>query len=261
MNLTPDFEPRIHGLDLSLFGAIDSQSDDGDKRSWLALQRMVRRWNESYVFLEIGSFLGGSIQPHLLDSRCRKIISIDKRPAEQPDLRGQWFQYENNSTARMLANLRALAPAEVSKIVCFDSDARDIDPTHLPERPDLCFIDGEHTESAVVSDFEFCARVCSPRAILYFHDDWVIYPALSQILRTLRRQGRRFRAFKLHGSTFAIALGESAIPEDELIRKIAVDGRRFILRMRAYRLLKHSIPAPLLPIVRRLRRLLVGKVG
>lgn len=259
MSQSPEFEPRIDGLDLSLFAAIDTQSDDGDKRSWLALQRMVRRRNESYVFLEIGSFLGGSLQPHLLDPRCRRIISIDKRPAEQPDLRGQWFQYEDNSTERMLANLRALGPAQVSKIVCFDSDARDIDPAHLPERPDLCFIDGEHTESAVLSDFDFCARVCAPRAILCFHDDWVIYPALAQILRTLRSQGRRFRALKLHGSTFAIALGESALPEDELIRKIAVDGRRFILRMRARRLVLRSIPAPLLRIARRLRKLLGGR--
>ncbi len=36
-----DFESRIGALDLSLFAAIDSQSDDGDRRSWLALQRLA----------------------------------------------------------------------------------------------------------------------------------------------------------------------------------------------------------------------------
>jgi hypothetical protein len=259
MNLPVDFEPRIDGLDLSLFAAIDSQSDDGDRRSWLALQRIVRRSNGSYTYLEIGSYLGGSIQPHLLDPRCRRIISIDNRPLDEPpDDRGQRFRYEDNSTARMLSNLRAVDPDQVSKIVSFDSDARDIDPARLLDRPDLCFIDGEHTKRAVVSDFDFCARVCSPRAIIYFHDDWVIYPALARIIRTLGKQRRRFTVFKLLGSTFAIGLGESAMPEDDFIHKVAVNGRLFILRQRVLRLLKRIVPASLLPMIRRLRRLFNG---
>ncbi len=257
-DLVPDFELRIGGLDLSLFTAIHSQSDDGDKISWLALQRAVRRGNKEYTYLEIGSHLGGSIQPHLLDPRCRRILSIDKRSLEQPDGRGQQFRYEDNSTARMLSNLRAIDPDQVSKIVCFDSDARHVDLTRLSDRPDLCFIDGEHTKSGVVSDFDFCARVCSSRAIIYFHDDWVIYPALAQIIRTLRTQGRRFTAFKLHGSTFAIALGESSLPKDDYIRKIMVTGRRFILHMQVRQLIKRLAPTPLPPIARRLRRLFSG---
>ncbi len=255
MSRPVDFEARIAGLDLSLFAAIESQSDDGDKLSWLALQRAARRETGDYIYLEIGSHLGGSIQPYLLDPRCRKILSIDKRPSEQPDDRGQSFRYEDNSTARMLANLRALDPAQVAKVVCFDSDARHIDLARFPERPDLCFIDGEHTKSEVISDFDFCVRVCSPRATLYFHDDWVIYPALAYILRTLAKQGRPFTALKLQGSTFAISLGESSIPADELVGKVALDGRRFLRRMRARRLLKAVVPSALTPIARRLRKL------
>jgi Methyltransferase domain len=255
MSQSLDFEPRIAGLDLSLFAAIESQSDDGDKLSWLALQRAARR-NGSYSYLEIGSHLGGSIQPHLLDPRCRKILSIDKRPSEQPDDRGQRFRYEDNSTARMLANLRPLDPDQISKIVCFDSDAQEVDVSLLSARPDLCFIDGEHTESHVLSDFDFCARVCSPRAILYFHDDWVIYPALARILRMLGKQGKAFKAVKLQGSTFAIALGQSPIPEDDFLKKVAMDGRRFIFQMRVRRLLKSAVPSFLLPLTRRVRRLL-----
>jgi hypothetical protein len=258
MNPSLDFERRIEGLDLSLFAAIDSQSDDGDKRSWLALQRTARRSNESYTYLEIGSFRGGSLQPYVLDPRCRKIFSIDLRPAEQPDDRGQQFHYENNSTDRMLANLRAVDPDQVSKIVCFDSDAREIDPARLTDRPDLCFIDGEHTKRAVLSDFNFCLGVCAPRAIIAFHDDWVIYPALARILGNLRAQGKPFQAFKLQGSTFAIALGASVTPEDEFIREAAVDGRRFIRRMRARRIIQRLIPSFLRPIARRARGLLGG---
>jgi len=257
MNSSKDFEHRLRELDLSLFATIDSQSDDGDRRSWLTLQRVVRRLKNSYTYLEIGSHLGGSIQPHLLDPRCQRIYSIDKRPVEPPDDRHQRFRYDGNSTERMLSNLRALDPNQVAKVFCFDSDARGVDLTQISDPPDLCFIDGEHTKGAVLSDFDFCVRVCSSQAIICFHDDWIIYPALAEIIRGLRKRGTRFAAFKLHGSTFAIALGSSSIPEDDLIQEIAVNGRLFILRMRVRRLLKQVLPAPLLPIARRLRRLLV----
>lgn len=254
--MTPpaDFEHRVRALDPSLFAAIDSQSNDGDKRSWLALQRTVRSSSESYTYLEIGSHLGGSIQPHLLDPRCRRIYSIDNRPVVPPDDRGQEFRYEGNSTARMLSNLRALDPDQVSKVVCFESDARDVDVSRLSDRPDLFFIDGEHTRSAVLSDFDFCFRVSSPKAIICFHDDWIIYPALARILRNLRQQGTRFIAFKLQGSTFAIALGSAAIPEDDFLRKTAMDGRLFILHMQVRHLLKRYLPEPVQQIIRRLRR-------
>lgn len=126
-----DIAARIESLDVSLFEAVSSQSDAGDRRAWLAVQRSVRRKLE-YVYLEIGSHLGGSIQQHLVDPRCREIISIDKRPLSQPDDRGQFFAYEGNSTARMLDNLRGVSAAQVEKIRCFDADARDIDPSTIP---------------------------------------------------------------------------------------------------------------------------------
>jgi methyltransferase family protein len=249
-----DFDSRIEGLDLSLFAAIDSQSDDGDRRSWLALQRAVRGWNESYAYLEIGSYRGGSLQPYLLDPRCRKILSIDNRPLEPPDDRGEDIRYEDNSTAGMLANLRALDPEQVAKVACFESDAREIDPAGLPDRPDLCFIDGEHTQSAVLSDFDFCLRACSPRAVLYFHDDWLIFPALAEILRRLEVRGLPFTAFKLRGTTFAIALGTRTVPEDDFLRQVAVSGRRFLLGLRWRRFLKRVLPAPVQSLARRLVR-------
>ncbi|MFL6258767.1 MAG: class I SAM-dependent methyltransferase [Thermoanaerobaculia bacterium] len=255
MSPSPDFERRLRELDPSLFAAIDSQSNDGDRRSWLALQRLARGRDGSYVYLEIGSHLGGSIQPHLLDPCCRRIYSIDNRPVVPPDDRGQEFRYDGNSTERMLSNLRALDADQVSKIVCFESDARDVDPSRLPDRPDLCFIDGEHTRGAVLSDFELCFRVCSPRAVLCFHDDWIIYPALAGILRTLRERGTPFTAIKLQGSTFAILLGASAVPEEDFLRKAAMDGRLFILHMRVRHFLKRYLPAPVQQAVRRLRRL------
>src|SRR4051794_16482548 len=96
------FEGRLERLDLSLFEAIPSESYPGDRRSWLALQHAVRRAPAGYTYLEIGSHLGGSLQQHLVDPRCRRIFSIDKRPLVQPDDRGVVWHYDGNSTARML---------------------------------------------------------------------------------------------------------------------------------------------------------------
>ena len=61
-----DFEQSINNLDLRLFEKINSQSDDNDKQSLLACQLATRQLTDSYNYLEIGSYLGGSIQPHLL---------------------------------------------------------------------------------------------------------------------------------------------------------------------------------------------------
>ena len=56
----------------------------------------------------------------------------------------------------MLDNLRRIAPDRLDKLVCFNSDAKDVERDKLPTAADFCFIDGEHTRAAVVSDFEFC---------------------------------------------------------------------------------------------------------
>src|SRR5205085_5360127 len=135
-------EQQIESLDLRLFDHVESQSSPGDRRAWLGVQRAMRR-EGPYVYLEIGSHLGGSIQQHLVDPRCVAIVSIDKRPPVQPDDRGADVAYESNSTARMLENLRRVAPQALSKLTTFDADARDIDPDRLPARANFCFIDGE----------------------------------------------------------------------------------------------------------------------
>ena len=63
------FIDRVETLDLSLFGRILSQTTDDDRRSLLAVQRAVAKAHRTYTYLEIGSHMGGSIQPHLVDAR------------------------------------------------------------------------------------------------------------------------------------------------------------------------------------------------
>ena len=261
MNSDTNFEHRIGVLDAKLFNAIETQSSPWERISWLALQRAIRRAKDGYVYLEIGSHLGGSMQPHLLDPKCRKIFSVDKRPFEQPDERGLTLLYEGNSTERMLQHLRSVDPDQISKITCFDSDAKEIDPALIDQPPDMCFIDGEHTNAAVLSDFRFCLEVSAPNAGILFHDDWIIYQALVEIERSLRRRKVLFVPLKLPGSNYAIALRDCPVCHDDIVNGLATDGDRW-LRTEPFRAFaKRNVPKRLWPAVRPIGRRLLGKRG
>jgi hypothetical protein len=249
-----EIERRIERLDLGLFDAIFTQSLDGDRMSWLALQRAVRTAKGFYVYLEIGSYLGGSLQPHFVDPRCRLIYSIDKRTPAAPDDRGEDFRYEGNTTAEMLRNLRRIDEHATAKVVPFDTDAQDIDRSRIDQPPNLCFIDGEHTTDAVLSDFEFCRAVAARDAVLYFHDDNIIRPAIDEVVRRLGDAGIAFLPLKLGGVTFAIALGEPPLLGDDFLPDLERHARRLGRRDR----LKQIIPPPLRRTARWLARGLRG---
>lgn len=51
----------IENIDISVFNCISSQTGPGDRRSILRLQKMVRSKGD-YAYLEIGSFMGGTLQ-------------------------------------------------------------------------------------------------------------------------------------------------------------------------------------------------------
>ena len=248
-------DQRIASLDVSLFAAIESQSNAGDRSSWLAIQRAKRQSAESYVYLEIGSYLGGSIQPHLMDPRCRRIYSIDRRPETQPDDRGQLFSYAGCTTEQMVARLRTVDVEHIDKIVCFDGSVTDLDARDIKEAPDICLIDGEHTREAVLADWAFCRDVCAADAVVCFHDAHVIWPAIERIVRELEGRGTAHRAAKLGGATFAIALGASGVSIDTFADR-ARDGHEFIRMMKAKRRreqLGRAVPAFVRPTLRFLR--------
>ncbi len=202
-----EFEKMISGLDIRIFDRIPSQTTASDKRSLLFLQRTVRDVNSSYVYLEIGSHLGGSIQPYLPDRKCIKIYSIDKRPPSQPDERSDSeMAYPGNTTERMLRNLKNVAD-DVSKLTCLDGDVASINTAQIEHTADICLIDGEHTNSAVVKDFRFCKSVLSDDGIIIFHDANVVSGGLKEIIRDLRGSGERFRAYYFSTSIFALVFG------------------------------------------------------
>ncbi len=202
-----EFEQAVTSLDLKLFEKINSQSTEHDKQSFLAIQLAVRNLRPAYNYLEIGSYLGGSIQPHLLDERCARIYSLDKRPLAQPDARGFDYRYLNNSTERMIEQLRDVAPDSMDKITTIDGDSRSVDVAQVKEKIDLCFIDGEHTDEAVLADFKFCLDALQPNGCIAFHDAQITYNGLANCIEHLKKTGVTFYAYALPSVVFVVEIG------------------------------------------------------
>lgn len=195
---------RIAGLDVSLFDHVaDAQTKPGDRRALLALHDGVAR-RGAFTYLEIGSYMGGSLQVAVADPRCEKIVSIDPRPPRPPDIRGGSHEYPDNTTARMLELLSAVPRADLRKIEPIEASSENIDPDRLT-RPDLCFVDGEHTDRAVLRDAMFCRQVLRGRGIIAFHDAWLVQRG---ILSFLRRAGRPRRSYALGFDMFVVELGD-----------------------------------------------------
>lgn len=231
-----NFEQQIKDLDLKLFEKIKSQSDDEDKQSLLACQLATRELHPNYNYLEIGSYLGGSIQPHLLDDKCAKIYSIDKRPLIQPDERGVNYVYRNNSTARMLNLLEEVSPEKIEKITTIDGDTRSLNPAQIPDKMHLCFIDGEHTDEAVVSDFKFCLSLLNEKGVILFHDAEITYNGIAECINYLKENSIKFRAYNLPMVVFAIEINDFPIHRNPAImeRLINNPGYLFSLQFNDY---------------------------
>ena len=184
------------------------------------------------------------------------MISIDKRPLFQADERDEILQYTEASTERMMEFLRRVDPVTVSKVVTFETDASLIDPTNIPEPPKFCFIDGEHTHAAVISDFEFCLKVCDRDAAICFHDARIIHTGLVDILHSLKARNIHFVARRLSGDSFGVFLRNCPAGADKFILENSSDPKPFFRKMRlraaakslvpksAHSLFKRLLPAP-----------------
>jgi hypothetical protein len=219
-----NFEPLINKLDLKLFEKVESLLTNNDKQSLLACQKGVRELLPEYTYLEIGSYMGGSLQPHVQDEHCRKIYSIDKRPPIAPDVSGFDRKYKGNSTEAMLENLRQVSVEGAEKIVCIDGDVSEIDPAKIAEKPQLCFIDGEHTDEAAMRDFNFCFKVMADNGAIMFHDSAIIYNSLWQIIDIVKQKGLQFRAYNIADFVFVLELGDFPLHQSESIREMLLNN-------------------------------------
>lgn len=250
-------------MDISIFDPVPTQLFPADRRSILAVQSAVAEHFGEYSYLEIGSYLGGSLQPHLIDERCSAIFSIDPRPRAQPDERGLKFEYPDNTTERMINALRPTYSDHLGKLRTFDSDASEVDPASFTPPPTLCFVDGEHTDRAVYRDFQVCLRASRHRGAILFDDAHIVYRGIAECIRSLREQNISHRAYFLPRKIGVIELGDAGLHRSPLIAELLATQDAYLYlgetldpyRRRLLRLLE-------LPGVRQLRgwraRLLSG---
>ena len=232
-----DHASVIQRSDPSIF-SVESQTSLNDRRTLLDLQNIMRMSRESYVYLEIGSHLGGTLIPHLCDPKCRSVLSVDPRPSFQPDERGTDYAYENNSTARMISILQGRVPrGSMLKLRTFDIDATALSHALIGQGVDFAFIDEEHTNRASFRDFLSVLPLLGPHAMVAFHDSNLIFDALTNIETTLRFLGRDFSASYLHDHIYAIGFGDMRYAMEPLQRfaldteAYVADARRHLQRM------------------------------
>jgi len=197
----------IEALDTTVFAI--QPGDYADRTSFLRVQRLIRRLEPAYQYLEIGSDVGASLLPHLLDPNCSGAVSIDPRPELQPDERGTDFHYTGNSTARMLAELGKHTDAiELRKLSTVEANASAIGSTLSGVRPHLVLIDGEHTNVAAFSDFLASLSFIAANAIITLHDANLIGDTLQIIERLLVDRQIDFKIVILPSCVAVVGFGE-----------------------------------------------------
>jgi len=161
----------------------------------------IARASGSYSYLEIGSFLGGSLTPFLLDNACAMVLSIDDRGRVQPDERGIRFDYTGITTQSMLDRLSGSGVAS-EKLKTFDGTIDRLPDVHASAF-DLAFIDGEHTDEACFRDLLWTLPMMKPDSIIVFHDCSLIYKSLKLIMMYLDKSNIAYSFFKRANSEMA----------------------------------------------------------
>ena len=208
---------RIEALDVDLFSFVPIQARASDARALLAIHAAVAAANPSFAYLEIGSYRGGSLQVLIRDPRCSCLMSIDPRTAETPDETRGDFTYQENTTARMLELLAQVPEADMRKLATLETTTEAMRPDALPRRPDCCFIDGEHSDAAVLTDARFCAEALRGAGVIAFHDWGIVRSAIRAFIKERRRDISFALAINRPGNpkaghgVFALELGDNGI--------------------------------------------------
>lgn len=192
--------------DVSYLFPIPSQTSTND-RVWLTQLFEHVRSQGTYRYMEIGSFMGGTLTPALLDESCTAVLSIDSRPNAIADSRNIMLDY-NRTTADMLELLKTKDSLDLAKLATFDGCASQCD--FRGQHYELAFIDAEHTDEAVFRDFLAIYDHLSRQAVCAFHDTNQVTAGLENVLAFLGYQRREFWFGVLRGSlTSAIFLDVS----------------------------------------------------
>lgn len=191
------YAEEIARLDFEALFPVRTQTTGADRAFLLGMCELMGATRPAYNYLEIGSFLGGSLVPFLRDPRCKEIVSVDDRGRKQPDERGATYDYTAISAQTMLDQLHAHG-LDTTKLETFDGSV-----DALPARDskfDLAFVDGEHTDEACFRDFLWLLPHMKADAVVILHDSTLIHRALKMILLYLRKDGRAHTVHKMPGS-------------------------------------------------------------
>lgn len=220
------FEDRINSCDISIF-QVESQSTDKDKASFLQIQKFIRQSYGNFCYLEVGSHLGGSLLPYLLDDRCSSIISVDPRPHTFQDERGI-LMYNDNSTQRMIDTL-TLAGGQVSlaKLKTIESDISSVQQGQIGSNLRVSLIDAEHTNEAIFRDFVAVYKMAAEDSLIALHDAALLIDGCRNIETFLKYLNVHHKAFYLPDQVFLVAFGSLTERAAEIFDPIAFDSENF----------------------------------
>lgn len=164
-----------------------------------------------YRYFEIGSYLGKSLQPHVMDDDCFSALSIDLRPGRTPDEQGALDQYQHVTTRHMLDGRRQYASdSQMQKLSTRETTSASLCSDPPADRFDLAFIDGEHTIAAAFADFLSVLTVMHAQCIVVFDDTHIIYPAVQNALSYLESSGTEHAVAFGGGHITPIFIGSDA---------------------------------------------------
>lgn len=228
-------DDRILRGDISIFSIATAMSPH-DRAAFLDIQNIVGSLYPGYSYLEVGSDRGGSLIAPLIDSRCGAAISIDLRPASQPDERGKAYDYPVNGTALMLEALAVSGVPEqaFARLRTFDADIGQLPLWRVGTRARFAFIDAEHTNQAVFRDWLNVCRFLERDAVVAFHDANLVFDALENIQAILRHQAARFVGYYLPDVMFVLGLGAMGPEVRRVFAARALDPGAFIARSRDF---------------------------
>lgn len=194
---------------------INSQTSNNDKLFFLKTIDFLKSKINEYKYIEIGSFLGGTLVPSLKDDRCNLVISVDERERQQPDERGAKYDYAGITEQTMIDNLLSHS-VDISKLKTHNGS---INTYNCPDNEfDLAFIDGEHTDVACVRDFAWLYPKMKKDSIILFHDSSIVHRGLSIVRELMFTKKTKFLIAKHESSEMtAIFQGEFAIENLESI--------------------------------------------
>jgi len=187
---------------------------DKDQASLLALRQIVQA-QDPCIYLEIGSELGRSLLPALLDPCCIAVHSVDLRPGSTPDSRGRTWEY-GVSTEQMVHSLMAAAtPEQMAKLRTYEMDTAQFAALYnVPAN--LVFLDAEHTTRGAFQDIVNLERMLPQDTIFAGHDSNLVFDALINIEAVLNRLRVPYHLAYLADVVFAFAFGKYIEPVKRL---------------------------------------------